>query len=121
MQPAIVIEDIRELRRVEGIEDDELVAEIRGLRAGDCVRLTFETGTKPCTSETLVVRIVRVSHGKYDGTLVTGARAAALSALKSGSHVSFTAAHIHSCTTRQPAPADGRKKKSGSQSAKRGG
>ncbi len=97
MQPTFVIEDIRKLRLQEGIEDAELRAEIRGLRVGDLVRLTFQAGTKPCASETLLVRISRITSPKYRGKLVTGPRSAVLSELAAGSSVSFTAAHIHSC------------------------
>jgi hypothetical protein len=74
MRDEVEIEDIDEMRRREGIDDIELRAEIRRLRVGDVVRLTFHAGTKPRVSQTLLVRVVRITGSKYRGKLVTGAQ-----------------------------------------------
>jgi hypothetical protein len=44
MQTSIEIEDIEEMRRAAGIDDVELRRDIRGLRAGDNVKLTLSAG-----------------------------------------------------------------------------
>jgi hypothetical protein len=96
MRDHVEIENIEEMRRREGIDDIELRAGIRRLRVGDFVRLTFQAGTKPRASQTLLVRVIRITRSRYRGKLVTGAQSAALSELRPGSLVSFTAANIHS-------------------------
>jgi hypothetical protein len=55
MRKVVEIEDIEQRRRRAGIDDVELRSEIRGLRVGDVVRVTFLTGTT--SFETLSVRI----------------------------------------------------------------
>ena len=67
MQAATEIENIDELRRLEGIDDVELHDDIRRLQVGDCVRLTFLSGVN--TRETLPVRITRVQAGRFRGRL----------------------------------------------------
>jgi len=47
MPPSIEIENIEKLRLREGIKDVELRRAIRGLRAGDYVKLTLLTGAAP--------------------------------------------------------------------------
>jgi hypothetical protein len=72
------------------------VPAVSRLRVGDFVRLTFQAGTKPRVSQTLLVRVIRITGSRYRGKLVTGAQSAALSELRSGFLVSFAAANIHS-------------------------
>lgn len=95
MRHAIVIENIEALRRAVGIEDVELRGEIRGLRAGDVVRLTFLAQAPP-GSETLRVRITRVQRGTFRGRLADAPLSAWLSDLRLGSLVRFTSSHVHS-------------------------
>jgi len=94
MRPAIEIEDIEEKRRQAGIDDVDLRQEIRGLRVGDVVKLTFMAG--PHVFETLPVRITSMRGLAFRGTLAHKATAAGLSTVRVGSSVVFTAAHIHS-------------------------
>jgi hypothetical protein len=54
----ITIENTDEMRRCEGIDDDELRAAIGRLRMGDKVRLTFLTGLS--FQETLPARFTRI-------------------------------------------------------------
>jgi hypothetical protein len=96
MRYPVAIEDIENLRLREGIEDVELRVAIRGLRVGDFVKLTFQSGTTPCVSETLPVRVITIRGSKYRGKLVTGPKSTALSRLRPRSIVTFAAAHIHS-------------------------
>jgi hypothetical protein len=96
LQSPIEIEDIRSLRRLNGIEDVELETEIRGLRVGDSVNLTFQTGTTPCVTETLAVRVINIRDCKYRGKLVKPPRSTALSELGQTAILTFAACHIHS-------------------------
>ena len=57
MRYPIEIEDIEGMRRLAGIDDVELRSEIRSLRLGDMVKLTFWAGP---SSECLFVRITRI-------------------------------------------------------------
>jgi hypothetical protein len=103
MRRLIEIENIEELRRGEGIEDVELHDQIRTLRAGDFVRLTFLAGAPP-GGETLRVRITRVEGGDFRGRLADAPASGRLSALRVGSTVRFQAGHIHSVAKKAPAP-----------------
>lgn len=103
MRNPVAIENIEELRRREGIEDVELREEIRGLEIGDVVKLTLLSGTVPPTGETLLVRITRIRGSAFRGELAKRPRSTSLSNLRVGSPLTFTAAHIHSITKRQPA------------------
>jgi hypothetical protein len=94
MANPIEIENIEAMRRREGIEDTELREEIRGLRIGDTVKLTFQGG--PRTLETLLVRITWIRGSAFRGTLASEPSAAGLSSLRVGTAVAFTSAHIHS-------------------------
>jgi len=105
MRQVPVLENIEEMRRLVGIEDDELRDAIRGIRVGDLVRLTFLVGAA-ARGETLLVRITDVRDGAYRGKLAgTPAPPAGLSGLRAGSLVAFAAAHIHSVVTRRVAHA----------------
>ena len=94
MRNVVEIEDIEQRRLRAGIDDVELRSEIRGLHVGDVVKLTFLTGTT--AFETLSVRITSISRSAFRGKLADRPVAPALSKLRAGSPVAFTAAHIHS-------------------------
>jgi hypothetical protein len=98
----VEIEDIEQRRLRAGIDDVELRSAIRGLHVGDLVNLTFLTGAT--SFETLSVRITRINGSAFRGKLADSPVAAALSRLRVGSPVAFTAAHIHSLVKRQPVP-----------------
>jgi hypothetical protein len=101
MRIAIEIENIEQLRQGVGIDDVELREEIRGLRAGDVVRLTFLAGAPG--GETLRVRITRVEARAFRGRLAQGPASARLAGLRVGSPVRFTPGHIHSLVKKAPA------------------
>jgi hypothetical protein len=102
MRNVVEIEDIERRRLRAGIDDVELRSEIRGLQVGDVVRLTFLTGTT--SFETLSVRITSISGPAFRGKLADSPATSALSQLRAGSAVAFTAAHIHSLGKRRAAP-----------------
>ena len=72
MRPAVAIEEIEQMRRQQGIEDAELRREIRGLRVGDRVKLTFLPGATSAAGETLLVRITSINGRAFRGKLVEG-------------------------------------------------
>lgn len=92
MHDPIEIENIEEMRRQQGIEDVELAEEIRRLRVGDVIKLTFLT--KMHSFDLAPVRITRITGISFRGKLV---RAAAC--FGRGKFVEFTIAHIHSVVT----------------------
>jgi hypothetical protein len=94
MRIAVEIEDIEQRRLRAGIDDVALRLEIRGLRVGDFVKLTFLSGT--AAFETLPVRITSISGSAFRGKLADSPASPALSQLRVGSPVTFTTAHIHS-------------------------
>jgi hypothetical protein len=96
MRPAVAVENIEEMRCQVGINDVELRKAIRGLRAGDFVRLTLLTGPPPCAAETLLVRITRVRGRAFRGKLASRPVSARLARLRAGWPVAFTSDHIHS-------------------------
>ncbi len=99
MRYVIEIEDIEGMRRLAGIDDLELRRDIGLLRRGDIVKLTFWAG--PRWSESLPVRITRVRGSQFRGELADTPACAALSGLRIGSGIAFTAAHIHSLAARE--------------------
>jgi hypothetical protein len=99
MENLVEIQNIEEMRLREGIDDVELREEVRGLRAGDVVKLTFLTGTPKC--ETLLVRITSRRGGAFRGELAGRPRSPQLAHLQAGSPVAFTSVHIHSIAKRQ--------------------
>jgi hypothetical protein len=103
MRHPVEIENIEEMRQREGIDDVELRDEIRSLQVGDCVKLTFQAGTKSMASETLAVRITAISGDQFRGKLAKEPAGLGLSTLRLGSAVRFTTAHIHSIAKKQPA------------------
>jgi len=96
----VEIEDIEEMRRLQGIDDVKLREEIRGLRVGDMVRLTFLTGTG--SFETLLVRITSLRGRAFRGKLAGKPASAGLKKLRAASVLAFTAAHIHSLAKESP-------------------
>ena len=76
--------------------------EIRTLKAGDFVNLTFMTSKKSC--ELLIVRITSIRGSAFRGKLVDGPTATRLKTLGPGTPVVFTTAHIHSLLKRSEAP-----------------
>lgn len=100
----VEIENIEQLRRREGIEDVELRQAIRGLNAGDFVRLTLLTGSTSSGGETLLVRITSINGKHFRGKLADSPSSASLSSLRSGSLVEFTRDHIHSLPAHPPSP-----------------
>jgi hypothetical protein len=76
--------------------------EIRALKAGDFVNLTFVTSSR--SFETLLVRITSIRGSAFRGKLVDGPTSAGLKTLGPGVAVVFTTAHIHSLLKRSEAP-----------------
>ena len=100
MPDTVEIEDIDSLRRQSGVDDVELRDEIRGLHAGDLVKITFRSSAKPSAPETLPVRITSVRGERFRGALARQPASAALAGLAVGEPVAFTACHIHSILRR---------------------
>ncbi len=98
MKISVEIENIEEMRRQEGIDDDELRMEIRELRSGDFVRLTLMTNTK--SFETVLVRITSIRGSAFRGKLVKRPNSSGLRRLGAGAAITFTTAHIHSLLKR---------------------
>lgn len=97
MLSPVEIEDVEQMRQMVGIDDVELREQVRHLRVGDLVKLTFlADGGR---SETLRVRITSARRGNFSGELLTGARTPQLAHLRAGSPVTFTRAHVHSVST----------------------
>jgi len=94
MRNSIEIENIEEMRHLQGIEDVQLEDEIDRLRVGDLVKLTFLTGTK--AFETLAVKITSIQDGAFRGQLTVMPASSHLSQMRVGSRIKFTRAHIHS-------------------------
>ena len=99
MSDDVEIQDIEQMRQQEGIDDIELRGEVRQLRAGDYVRLTFLAGPRQC--ETIPVRITSIRGGKFRGKLIAGPSSASLPGLHAGLLVVFSQTHIHSVLKRQ--------------------
>jgi hypothetical protein len=99
MNKAVEIEDIEEMRRLAGIDDVELRAEIRGLCTGDVVRLTLVTAA---ARETVRVRITGARGREFLGRLADSPTSPGLAALRAGTRVTFRAAHIHSVAKGRP-------------------
>ena len=99
MANTIAIENIEEMRRQEGIDDDELRIDIRGLKAGDFVKVTFLIGT--ASFETVSVRITSIRGSAFRGKLVKRPSSSGLAGWKAGAPIAFTTAHIHSLRKKQ--------------------
>ena len=94
MNDSVEIQNVERMRRQAGIDDVELREQVRLLRVGDVVKLTFLAG--PGKSETLRVRITAIRRPRFTGELATAASSPQLAALAAGSQVRFTGDHIHS-------------------------
>jgi hypothetical protein len=103
MGHGVLIENIEEMRCRQGIYDVELREEIRGLRIGDLVNLTFLADEAGHAGETLPVRITCIQGHAFRGKLARRPMSSALAHLRVGSSLAFTAGHIHSLTKGQPA------------------
>jgi len=104
------IEDIDYLRRKQGIDDVELRQEIRELRIGDHIRLTFLVDDQSLTGETLLVRITKIQGEHLRGRLANQPVLRGLSKLRLGSRIDFAADQIHSVA---PTPQKSRTAKRG--------
>jgi len=100
MRHTLILENIEEMRRLAGIEDVELLEEIRRLAVGDLVRLTLLSGTKAPAGVSMLIRITRIRDGQFRGTV---AEQPAAGAPPIDSPVVFAAAHIHSVAKGRPA------------------
>jgi hypothetical protein len=105
MNKAVEIENIEEMRRLVGIDDVELRKEIRGLRAGDLVRITLVFSATPSARETVLVRITAARGAAFRGRLAGNPSSPGLAGLRAGSRVEFRAAHIHSVAKGRPSHA----------------
>ena len=72
MHDPVPIENIEERRRQLGIDDAELRGQIRALKAGDLVNLSFLTSDT--TFETLAVRITSIRGSAFRGKLAARQR-----------------------------------------------
>jgi len=99
MSTVIPLENIEELRREQGIDDVDLRMEIRTLKAGDFVKLTFVVGAG--AFETLSVRITSIRGSAFRGKLVKRPKGSRLSELQAVAPILFTTAHIHSLIRKQ--------------------
>jgi hypothetical protein len=97
MHNPVPIENIEERRRQLGIDDVQLRGQIRALKVGDLVNLSFLAGET--TFETLAVRITSIRGSAFRGKLAAAPTSKALSQLRLGSALTFTEAHIHSLHT----------------------
>jgi hypothetical protein len=106
MQRRFEIENIEEMRRLQGIDDVELHEEVRGLKVGDLVNLTLLSPTRAFAGETLVVRITSIRGPAFRGKLGRSPSSRSQSGLRLGSLLGFTADHIHSLPKGRPALPD---------------
>ena len=102
MGKRVEIEDIEAMRRRVGVDDVELREAIRGLRIGDCVRLTLLVGEASAAPRTVLVRITGIRGPEFRGKLASPGP----SGLRPGARVAFTAAHIHSLPNERPTHAE---------------
>jgi hypothetical protein len=101
MKNPVEIENIEGMRCRAGIDDVELRDQIRSLRVGDTVNLTFLKDAASPTGETLPVRITFIRGDCFRGSLAVKPASAQLSKLMSGGPIIFRAAHIHSIPRKQ--------------------
>ena len=85
MGMVIEFENIRQMRRREGIHDADLQHAIRELRVGDCVQITIKTAAEAFHGETVLVRITRIRAGDFLGKLAQAPVSSALAHLRLGS------------------------------------
>ncbi len=99
MPEPVLIENIEERRHQLGIDDVDLRDEIRELRSGNMVNLSFMTGET--TFETLPVRITSIRGSAFRGKLAAAPTSKGLAQLHVGSTLTFTGTHIHSTHKRR--------------------
>ena len=97
----ILIENIDEARKREGIDDVVLRNEIHRLKAGDHVRLSVSSDGKQF--EMLAVRITSLKGTAIRGKLLDKPRSRALGTLVPGSAMKFAASQVHSIVDGKPA------------------
>jgi hypothetical protein len=97
MKNTVEIENIEDMRLRQGINDVELREEVRRLRAGDFVKLTFLTGTS--AYETVLIRITRITGSRFRGKLDDKLASARLLHRLAGTTIGFSDVHIHSVPT----------------------
>ncbi len=100
MRNRLQIENIEAMRRRQGIEDVELHEDIRRLRPGDFVKVTFVSG--PTSFETLWIRLTSIRGTAFRGKLANRPLSTGLGRLHIGSPIAFCADHIHSIPKGQP-------------------
>jgi hypothetical protein len=91
---SIAIENIEEMRRREGIDDEELHGEISRLKVGDLVRLTLRVSR--IAAETVIYRITAMQQMEFRGECASLPFDTRLRRLTNGMTLCFTADHIHS-------------------------
>ena len=99
MRQTLEIQDIEEMRRVEGIDDVELRLGIRTLKVGDCVKVSLITGA--ASFETLQVRITSICGSTFRGKLANRQTCMRRLKLRGGTSFGFTTAHIHSIAKKE--------------------
>src|SRR5271154_4800373 len=100
MRNLVEIEDIEKLRMENGIDDVELRDAIRGLSAGDIVKVTILCASPASPAETVSVRITRIRGNTFSGTLATRPATAKRLKLRVGEPLVFHPEHIHSIAKR---------------------
>jgi hypothetical protein len=88
------------MRRREGIDDAELRAAVRGLRAGEVVRLTLVPRGPTSHGETVLVRITSIKGETFRGKVAEAPPRH--TTLRPGAAVTFTGDHIHSIPRQSP-------------------
>ena len=102
MSKGVEIEDIEAMRQEAGIDDVELREAVRGLHAGDLVRLTLVARAAPAARETVLVRITAARGPEFLGRLDDRPASPGLAALRAGTRLIFRPAHIHSVAKGRP-------------------
>ena len=97
----ILIENIDEARKREGIDDVVLHDEIVRLKAGDHVRLSVSSDGKQF--EMVSVRITSVKGSALRGKVLEKPRSRSLGTLIAGSAMTFKAGQVHSIVDGKPA------------------
>jgi len=105
MRQRIELENIEEMRREAGIDDVELHEAIRGLRAGDSVRLTARVGARAFPGVCLLIRITSIRGNLFRGRVDRKSSSTTLAEVKAGSLLTFTVDHIHSVVSKRTADA----------------
>ena len=91
---SILIENIDEARRREGIDDVVLRNEIVRLKAGDQVRLSVSSDGRQF--EMLAVRITSLKGSVLRGKLLENPRSRGLAELTAGCAMKFATSQVHS-------------------------